>query len=74
MVAFLITHGYRLVVEHGDDAIYALPHCVITVKVPSRRSEVIHIVTMDNIRRCIRKCGFKNEDILNWWKENKYGD
>jgi len=70
---FLDAHGYKLVGHNGDDDIFARDDCVYTVKIPNR-NEVIPMGTMDSIKKMIMKAGFSRNDILNWWKDNGYGD
>lgn len=72
--AFLIANGFVRVVTHGDDDIYSRAGFQYTVKIPNRDREVIPDGTMSHIKKCIRKCGFVDRDILRWWKENGYGD
>jgi predicted RNA binding protein YcfA (HicA-like mRNA interferase family) len=70
---FLEANGYKLVNANGDDDIYAHPNCNYTVKIP-QRNETIPTGTMDHMRKMIMKNGFSKKDILNWWKNNGYGE
>ena len=72
--AFLNANGFVFKVHHGDDDVYEKQGCQYTVKIPSRGKEEIPIGTMDSIRKCIRRCGYKDKDILEFWKANGYGD
>lgn len=71
--AYLEAHGYKLVSRNGDDDIYAKDGYGYTVKIPNR-NEVIPNGTMDSIKRMIVLNGTTRKNILNWWKENGFGD
>lgn len=73
VVAFLVAHGYKHTNTNGDDDIYAKDNCAYPVKV-AHRNEVIPMGTMDYIRQIIQKGGHSRKDILNWWKNNGYGE
>ena len=70
---FLEAHGYKLTNMNGDDEIWTLEGCQYTVKVPSRNEEIPR-GTMSYIRKMICHCNFTRKYILNWWKQNGYGD
>ena len=73
--AFLIASGFILQSNNGgDDDVYSKVGYQYTVKIPNRDNEVIPDGTMSSIRKCIRHCGLTDKEILNWWKDNKYGD
>ncbi len=38
------------------------------------KAEIIIIPTAMDMVRKIGKCGIGRKDILNWWKENQYGE
>ncbi len=65
--------GYKWRNSNGDDAIYELPGFQYTVKVPIR-NEVIPEGTMDYIKRMLCKNGATRRLILDWWKDNGFGE
>ena len=71
--AFLEASDFKWINNNGDDAIYALNNNLYTVKVPIR-NEFIPNGTMDYIKKMIEKNGISRKDILEWWKNNGYGD
>lgn len=72
--AFLVAHRYRNVGTNGDDDVYARDDCQYTVKIPCRDGEVIPLGTMDYIKGMIMRCGIRRNEILEWWRDNGYGD
>lgn len=72
--AFLEANDFSLAATHGDDSIYERQGYAYTVKIPSKDSDVIYDGTMSQIRKCIRQCGFRDADILKWWKNNGFGE
>lgn len=73
VVAFLVANGFKVVNSDGDDDIWSKDGYEYTVKVP-QRNEDIPMGTMDYMRKMIQECGYTKKDILNWWKDNGYGE
>ena len=72
--AFLEAHAFYFAANDGDDDIYARQGYGYTVKIPNRDNDEIPIGTMSQIRKCVRMCGVSDKLMLEWWKENGYGD
>lgn len=72
--AVLEAFGFYLQSYNGDDSIYARKGYGFTVKIPTRSSEEVPMGTADFIKKCIRKCGVDPKEVLEWWKDNGYGD
>ncbi|MBX4200585.1 type II toxin-antitoxin system HicA family toxin [Candidatus Parcubacteria bacterium] len=72
--AFLEANGFYLAGRDGDDRIYAKKGYRGTIKTPDRKNDEIPDGTMCSIKKWIRSCGFSNQDILHWWKQNGYGE
>lgn len=70
---FLEAHDYKFIDRNGDDQIWARDDCNITVKVPDRNEEIPR-GTLDNIKKCLSMCGFDRKYVIEWWKNNDYGE
>ncbi len=70
---FLETKNFRVVGTNGDDEIWAREGWNYTIKLPNRNEEIPD-GTMSFIKKCMRNCGVDPKEMLQWWKENGFGD
>jgi hypothetical protein len=74
--AVLETYGFEpfYTRNSGDDEVWRKGDSNIAILVPSRDSEVLILPTSAAMARSAAKNGLSKKEILQWWKDNGYGE
>ena len=65
--------GFKWINNSGDDEVWSKEGFYIFILVPSR-NETIPMGTSDSMARKAVRCGLPKKEILQWWKENGFGE